>query len=440
MSRCFSATFFCNASASGFTPATRGPSRLWPCAAVFFSLRSRARSRWLPRVIAPLPRELHVQWAHEVAPAPILAATSPRSRPWARVFTRAGGMTGWAMTRLRFVLFVLIALVPRACMGVIPSPEAVGAFKQWLLAINVSMDAMVWPVQTASGMAAVASRFLNPGESLCEVPPRFLLSTLAFQNNRKLNSLRPLPWRKYAPHDTSYLQRIRLALVLLHEVELGARSAWAPYVGILPRHPYPHWSASELAEFQDEELLKAFRIRDDEIYNEFDVVRLAMDAAANYTFDPAVYSRENWIWARETVDTRAHGVASDEADDEVYATALCLVPLCDLFKHSSHEPWVPRFVDVRPPVPDPWKLSVRYLSLALKPLQRSTELLVRHFQEADNTMFLVVYGFVERDNPYDRARASFFFPPWCTDSAHPRAGYRRWETFAAGTVVRRAAV
>jgi len=254
------------------------------------------------------------------------------------------------------------------------------SFKAWLTAHNASIQ-FDWPVETATGRSAVASRALAVGEPICDTPGSLLMTTLAYDADAVLSRLDPMP-----DVGDDYKQRLKLALVLLRERALGPASAWAPYLAILPREPVHAFTEAEKNEFHDNVLVQAFRDRLRDLRSEFDAVveqlQLFDDAEA------LVPSLDEWTWAREIVDTRAFTLR----DVLGLPSLFVFVPGCDLLNHSPDGQWGWQESDGKSP--NPWVYGGRITAYSTKPVPQGREVFISYGDELSNFYLVLVHGFV----------------------------------------------
>jgi len=305
----------------------------------------------------------------------------------ARVYERDG------MRTVQATALVLAFLVASALTQ---SDEAVVSFKRWIATHNVSCDALEWPVETPFGRGAVAARRVEPGEAICAVPPSLMLTSLRFDSNSTWSAINGLPL-----NDKGEVEgKVKATLVLLREVELGAQSFWAPYIGVLPKDPVTSIDDdAQAAEFQDDHLVRTLRSQDSQMREQGRVVRHALDQIKGNPYSAEAYSVDKYYWARQIVESRVYGVHVDAKRPEVIA----LIPMLDLLNHNSDGNWYTIAVDSRSPVPDPWLFSGMCKTFSRVAVEPGAEVF-NSYQPEDNWDLLIKYRFAEINNTHDAAR------------------------------------
>jgi len=273
-----------------------------------------------------------------------------------------------------------------------------------------------WPVETFEGRSARARTRIPVGTPVCRMDPLLAMTTLLYDSNPRLRSL------EFRIDTEQGTQVARLALVILVEVEKGAASFWAPYLGILPADPMPTYRAAELAEFQDQVLLDYIERANSEEAREWKVIRSAMDVAPN-GFNTSVFNFGRFQWARRITRTRSFALWG-RRHEYMYA----LVPVCDLLNHNGSGHWRMASPYYPRPVPDPW-LSDRVTQIdCTHDVAAGDQVFTNYYHNGLPTMlFVATYGFVPERNDHDelllpggrRVSANLDFTAlrqWCAES------------------------
>jgi hypothetical protein len=213
---------------------------------------------------------------------------------------------------------------PRLCE---PSP-----FDAWLSEHGAVRDGVTIEVLPSCGRGLAARRNIEEGELLVSIPGKLVLCGSAYLG--ELSQMGPVGAQvseAFAPLlQTPEGQSTVLALALLHEVALGERSRFAPFVSTLPPSDdlgIPLLWTEEYTEslLRGSHLTKrAARLRGD-LSAEFMGLEQDVFVHERTAFPKDVFSVDRYLWAHALILSRALPVSEE----------LALIPILEL---SNHDP------------------------------------------------------------------------------------------------------
>lgn len=195
-----------------------------------------------------------------------------------------------------------------------PAPKAASIstseekFAEWAVAQGVKAEALELSVFPGGLRGMRALQPVDPGAAITTVPHRLTLETTTLQRSPPASL--PVGWveeRLWA----SSAWYIRLALLLLRELELGPASELAAWVKVLPKSfdELPmNWPESELRELQYPPLQKAVRTQVDDYGAAFDKLQASSSACKQFV------TRERFVWAISVVRSRAFSGVYEGSD------------------------------------------------------------------------------------------------------------------------------
>jgi hypothetical protein len=195
----------------------------------------------------------------------------------------------------------------------------------WAELHGVLWSKLVYPVRFNPGyIGTQATEEIGPNETIISVPQKLLLTANIVETSELREVILQHPELFSRQHP--WHEDLRLIAYLLHEKAKGERSFWAPFFAVLPQDcdSVLAWSDAELAELQDDYLVRDIQDRRKELQSHWNTFSEAL-IAYPHLFPPAQLSIEQFSWAHWIISSRSFGKS-------VPCTTLC--PVAELLNHS----------------------------------------------------------------------------------------------------------
>ena len=250
-----------------------------------------------------------------------------------------------------------------------------------------------------SGRGLLARKEVVQGQEIVKVPDSLILTRETAQ--------RVLGPSIIADDLNEYLA---LALLLMHERSLGARSFWAPYVNILPTAEDVGqtwlWEEEDLAQLEGSGILDATDSLRAKIEREH--AALLTDVITPNALDEDAFSFEAFQWAMSMLLSRAIDLRETQQ--------LALVPYADLLNHSPYCSSYFFFNQIS------FSQQREVVLYADRAYAKNDQVLISYGQKS-NAELLLLYGFVVDRNLFDEVEVTVSL-----DESDPR--YDEKVTFA----------
>jgi len=233
-----------------------------------------------------------------------------------------------------------------------------------------------------SGRGLLARKEVVQGQEIVKVPDSLILTRETAQ--------RVLGPSIIADDLNEYLA---LALLLMHERSLGARSFWAPYVNILPTAEDVGqtwlWEEEDLAQLEGSGILDATDSLRAKIEREH--AALLTDVITPNALDEDAFSFEAFQWAMSMLLSRAIDLRETQQ--------LALVPYADLLNHSPYCSSYFFFNQIS------FSQQREVVLYADRAYAKNDQVLISYGQKS-NAELLLLYGFVVDRNLFDEVEVT----------------------------------
>lgn len=271
------------------------------------------------------------------------------------------------------------------------SSEATRALERWTSASErlgrageISSAIRVVATTEGAGRGVATTRDVTRGELLATVPLEKCVSTSSARADATL-------WRGLRARPGASLDGILAAHVLREALGLGERSAFWPWLRLLPSETDAAvgWDEDELRELQGSNVVafaRAIKKSWREEYDALDFAGLGVDFPEAFGGEHAAhYTFEKFTWARFVVWSRAIDLKTDSTSAPVIRM---LVPILDMANHAPSGKLLPR-----------WDAKANAVKIyAGSAFKRNTELRF-NYDTKPSQYFLLQYGFIPEVNP-----------------------------------------
>ncbi|XP_004346792.1 hypothetical protein CAOG_05107 [Capsaspora owczarzaki ATCC 30864] len=291
-------------------------------------------------------------------------------------------------SRLGLAVLVLIAAASGVAVGseielIMDSQEqtSMSRFLTWMRGNGAEFGHVDVSQDWHQGRRLIADNPLKPDDRIAAIPT---LLTISLDTALQVGLPRAFTtiWHESGSQDDL------LALFLLREKALGARSAWAPYIEILPKKlsNLLFFNDGELAQLQNEQLVEQVSQQKSELQGRFLALR---QHEADIFGGKAELVLSDFLWARAIVLSRAFTIHARRY----------LIPFADLLNHRFHPTrgldesgeFFYRHHDFQ---------NGMFLLTCDRPVNENEEV-EDDYGNLSNAQFLQLYGFVPESNPHE---------------------------------------
>lgn len=216
----------------------------------------------------------------------------------------------------------LLSLVLAFHAATASDDAAIDALRSWMLK-NGGVDTShldVRHVPAYDGYGVFAARRIAPGEEVISVPFSLMLTSQSCFLSEIGAAIRGMAVKT--------TEEELLAVCLLYQMHKRDTSFWRPYLDTLPREDRSLVSNIDeelLRELDGSSLKSGVAARRHVVLEEFNSLQSHLFSKHQETFSSAIYSQQQYFWARFIVDSRSWGLPGSTS---------ALIPFADLFNHG----------------------------------------------------------------------------------------------------------